>query len=173
MNLAGLSSLFPGKPVISAKYYRIVGAHRIKEIDEIGHTLFYSWRYNPKGEFGVLYLSSTPECAYMEKLKQVYGKPDNLKPQVVGTFSININKCLNLTSVICCKQLGVILEQLIDPYNFYVTQEIAREARNAGFEAIIAPSAVGEDCHSLVVFKDKLNPPSYCICQKASIKHYL
>lgn len=172
MNLAGLRNLLPGVSSPSKEYYRMVSDYRKEEIDETAHTVLYSWRYNPKGEFGVLYLSKTPECAYREKLKQVDGKKKNLKPQVVGRFKIKLPRCLDLTNHKNREYLGLLIEDLIDQTDFSVTQSIAREARQAGFEAIIAPSAIGEDCYTMVIFKDKLQSPSYCICDKASIKIY-
>jgi hypothetical protein len=150
----------------------MVNARYANEIEEIAHTVLYSWHYNPKGEFGVLYLSISPECAYQEKLKQVHGRRSDLSSQVVGTFQVNLSKCLDLTAPSVRQVLKVAIDQLVDPSDFTMTQSIAREARKLGFEAIIAPSAVGEDCSSLVVFKDKLNPPSYCIYDAQSIRPY-
>lgn len=166
MNFSALKELLPGVLSPSKIYCRLVDARYASEIDEIAHTVLYSWRYNPKGEFGVLYLSISSECAYREKLKQVHGRKRDLFPQVVGAFKVNLTKCLDLTNPSLRQTLGVSVDQLIDPSDFSLTQSIAREARNLGFEAIVAPSAVGEDCSSLVVFKDKLIPPSYCIYDK-------
>lgn len=172
MNLSSLKKHLPGISPPSKTYYRLVDARYASEIDEIAHTVIYAWRYNLKGEFGVLYLSISPECAYREKLKQVHSRKSDLSSQVVGTFQVNLSKCLDLTAPSVRQALKVIIDQLIDPSDFTMTQSIAREARKLGFEAIIAPSAVGEDCSSLVVFKDKLNPPSYCIYDAQSIRPY-
>lgn len=151
-------------------------ARYASEIDEIAHTVIYSWRYNPKGEFGILYLSISPECTYREKLKQVHGRKQNLSPQVIGTFRVKLTKCLDLTTPSILQTFRVSLDQLINPFinpsDFSLTQSIARQARKLGFEAIIAPSAIGENCSSLVVFKDKLTPPSYCICDEQSVRSY-
>lgn len=172
MKLSGLSDLLPGQPPPATQYYRLVEKDYALQIDETAQTVLRAWRYNPRGEFGVLYLSSQPECAYREKLKQVFGKKHYLKPQVVGQFAVNLSKCLHLTNADCLTKLGVTREQLIDPSDFFVPQAIAREARRLGFEAILAPAAIGEDCHSLVVFKDKLAPPASCLCDFASIRDY-
>jgi RES domain-containing protein len=166
LNLSNLNKLLPGVSVPSKVYYRLVDARYALEIDEIVHTVLYSWRYNPKGEFGVLYLSISSECAYREKLKQIHGRKQDLSPQVVGVFKVNLTKCLDLTNSSFRETLNVSLDELINRYDFSLTQSIAREARKLGFEAIIAPSAVGENCSSLVVFKDKLVPPSYCIYER-------
>lgn len=144
----------------------------VSQIDETAQTVLRAWRYNPRGEFGVLYLSSSPECAYREKLKQVSGRKEHLKRQVIGTFEIKLPKCLHLTDPGCLGELAIRREQLIDPSDFSIPQAIAREARRIGFEAILAPSAIGQDCHSLVVFKDKLAPPAKCICDFDSIHDY-
>ncbi len=141
-------------------------------IDETAQTVLYSWRYNPKGEFGVLYLSKSRECAYQEKLRQVHGRAGDLPPQVTGSFRAHLSRCLDLNDAACRRKLQIELEPLIDTSDFSVTQGIAREARRLGFEAIIAPSVVGEACHSLVVFKDKLSPPAYCVCEPESVKPF-
>ena len=162
----------PGGPPLATEYYRLVSADYASEIDEIAQTILHSWRYNPKGEFGVLYLSIRPECAYRELLKRVFGKKQNLRPLVVGRFRIQLGKTLDLRDPGSRQALEVTLEQLLDPTDFSVPQSLAREARKPAFEAILAPSAIGEDCHNLVVFKDKLTPPSFCLCDANSIRPY-
>lgn len=172
MNLNALKTLLPGVSLSDNTYYRLVIASFAPQIDDIAQSILHSWRYNPKGEFGVLYLSASPDCAYREKLKQVHNDAQALMPQVVGNFSVSSAKCLDLTRPSTPKALDVTFSQLMDPSDFSVTQSIAREARNLGFEVIIAPSAIGNDCISLVVFKDKLIPPSFCILDKQSIHSY-
>ena len=172
MNLAGLAALLTRAASADKTYYRMIDARYVEEIDEIAHTVLYSWRYNPRGEFGALYLSSSPECCWQEKLKQVRGRARDLSPQAIGRFDSNLSKCLDLTDTACRKALAVALEDLIQPAEFAATQSLAREARRAGFEAIIAPSAIGANCKTLVVFKDKLVPPSYCTLTRNSIKPY-
>jgi hypothetical protein len=150
----------------------MIDARYTAEIDEIAHTVLYSWRYNPKGEFGALYLSSSPECCWREKLKQVQGRASDLPTQAVGRFDCRLSKCLDLTDAVCCKTLGIALKDLIQTADFTMTQNLARQARRSGFEAIIAPSAIGSDCRSLVVFKDKLASHSHCTLMPNSIKTY-
>lgn len=150
----------------------MIDARYSTEIDEIVHSVLYSWRYNPKGEFGVLYLSSSPECCWREKLKQVHSRASDLPPQAVGNFDCNLSKCLDLTDEASRDALAVALDELLRPADFTMTQSLSREARRAGFEAIIAPLAIGTDCRSLVVFKDKLVPPSYCTLTPDSITAY-
>ena len=42
--------------------------------------------------------------------------------------------------------------------------------RDLGFPPQRSRQVLGEDCHSLIVFKDKLSPPASCICETASIR---
>lgn len=170
MNLSELSNLLPGTAHPSAGFCRIVGADYSSEIDESAHTVLFSWRYNPRGEFGVLYLSSSPGCAWREKLKQVHGRAQDLRAQVIGTFQVRIPCCLDLLSEDNRARLDLNLADITHPNDFAKTQSLAREARRLGFEAIIAPSAIGADCFSLVVFKDKLAPGSSCLCDRSSIR---
>lgn len=142
-------------------------------IDDIGPSFVYGGRYNVRDEFGVLYLSSSPPCAYSERLRQVGGRKGDLLPQVIATFEVKIKKCLNLFEENTRKELGIVLEDLTKDTDFLTPQSVAREARTAGFEALIAPSAVGKECQTLVVFKDRLSPPSYCLLKKGSLKPFI
>jgi len=164
LNSSALRELSPGISLSREEWFRIVAKEHASEIDEIAHTILHSWRYNPRGEFGVLYLSSSPECAYREKLKQVSGRAQDLPPQVVGKFSVKIERCLDLTREEVREKIRVTLEDLTRPDDFSLTQTLAREARRVGFHALLVPSAVGKDCLTLVVFKDRLEPPAYCTC---------
>ncbi len=172
MNLQALASLLPGVPAPQKAYFRMVAAAHAAEMDETAHTVLYSWRYNPRGEFGALYFSASPECAWREKLKQVHGRPQDLSPQAVGTFEVGLSRCLDLTAAKTLSALGLERERLILPDDFRETQELSRQARRLGFEALHAPSAVGADCVTLAVFKDKLAPPSYCLLKPGSVRPY-
>ena len=141
----------------------MVDARYKDSVDETAQTVLHAWRWNPPGEFAVLYLSKDAGCCRREKLRQVGGNPDFLPPQYTGTFEVKLSRCLDLTSAPVRKALGLTKEEILSPDDFTKTQAVARAARQAGFEALIAPSAVGDDCETLVVFKDKLAPPSSCI----------
>lgn len=97
MNLNALKELLPGVSLSDDTYYRLVTASYAPKIDDIAQSILHSWRYNPHGEFGVLYLSMNPDCAYREKLKQVYNDAQSLPPQVVGKFNVMSARCLDLT----------------------------------------------------------------------------
>ncbi len=132
-------------------------------MDETAQTVLRAWRWNPAGEFGVLYLSKSADCCRREKLRQVGGHPDFLPAQIVSEFDAKLRHCLDLTSPKVLKALSLTRAELISPEDFTRPQAVARAARRLGFEAMIAPSAVGLDCATLVVFKDKLAPPSSCV----------
>lgn len=162
MNLAALKRLAGVRPP-QARWHRMVDARYEDSLDETAQTVLRPWRWNPAGEFAVLYLSASPDCCRREKLRQVGGNPDFLPPQVVGEFAVKLRRCLDLTSPKVLATLRLTREELIAPDDFTKPQAVARAARRLGFEALIAPSAVGPDCATLVVFKDKLAPPSFCI----------
>ena len=170
MKLGFIGGLLPGSPSPDRIYFRVVNQAYASTIDDIGPSFIYGGRYNLRNEFGVLYLSSSQDCAVMEKLRQVKGRKDNLLPQIVADFHVKIQKCLDLLSRDTLEILGISREDLVRDSDFSVPQGISREARNVGFEALIAPSAVGES--TLVVFKDKLFPPSFCVLNPKSVKLY-
>jgi len=142
------------------------------KMDEISPSLLYGGRYNPMGEFGVLYLAVSPPCAYAELLKQVGGAEKDLPTLVVGTFRLDVRKCLDLTNTQIQKSLGIHLADLTLPADFRLTHQISQAVRKLGFEALLAPSAASVECKNLVVYKDKLRPPSFCIFDADSLKPY-
>jgi hypothetical protein len=83
--------------------------------------------------------------------------------RLAGAFEAKLNRCLDLTSRKALKALSVTREELLSFDDFTKPQAVSRAARQAGFEAVIAPSAIGDDCATLVVFKDRLAPPSSCV----------
>ena len=173
MKLAVIRDLFPGIPSENGPFFRMTNEAYGGTIDDLGPSFIYGGRYNVKDEFGVLYLSSSAQCAFSERLRQVRGRKNDLLPQVIATFEVKIQKCLNLFEEKVRKEIGIVLEDLTKDSDFSTPQSISREARTAGFEALIAPSAVGKECQTLVVFKDRLEPPSYCTLKKDSIKPFV
>lgn len=173
MKLVSIKGLLPGIHSPDETYFRMVNQEYNFTIDDIGPSFLYGGRYNPRNEFGVLYLSNSQECAYMERLRQVKGRKDNLLPQVAAAFHVKIQKCLDLLNADVLQTLGISRDDLVRDADLSIPQGVSREARNAGFEAVIAPSAAGEQCSTLVVFKDKLSPPSFCSLKPASVKPYI
>ena len=172
MKLVAIKGLLPGIHSPGENYFRMVNQAYVSTIDDIGPSFLYGGRFNPRNEFGVLYLSSSQDCAFMERLRQVKGRKDDLLPQTGAAFHVRIQKCLNLLNAAVLKTLGISPGDLVRDSDFAVPQSVSREARNVGFEALLAPSAAGEECSTLVVFKDKLSPPSFCALRQASVKPY-
>jgi RES domain-containing protein len=165
MNLGAIRSLLPGIPTPTNTYFRVVSDAFAASIDDIWPSFHHGWRFNPKNEFGVLYLAISKRCCSLERLRQFRGDERGLAPLIVGEFKVNIARCLDLTSTTFLKKLGITTQELLSE-DFALPQSVAREARSAGFEAIIAPSAASEECQNLVVFKDRLTPPSFCLLSK-------
>jgi len=160
------------EPLKSENFYRLVNSTYSSGIDEIGPSMLYGARYNPKGEFGALYLGIRPECVWLEKLKQVGGNSHALPPQTIGGFRVHLKRCLNLTAEAVLKHLGLTVIDLVNPADYNLTQQIGRAARQRGFEGLLVPSAVEPTCKNLAVFKDKFRPPSFCILDDKSVKAY-
>jgi len=169
LNLDLLETLYPGIPAPIYPYCRMVDAEFRDAIDEIAPSIVHGGRYNPPGEFGVLYLAQSAECAYQEKLRQVHGKKAGLRPQVVGNFKMRLDRCLDLTSTRVLGNLGTTKTQLVLPDDYSVPRRIAKQARKTGFDALYVPSAAAEYCANLVVFKDRLAPPAFCVCDPHAI----
>ena len=171
MTVVAIRSLLPGHR-ISSTYCRVVDKLHEAVINETSQTVLYAGRYNPKGEFAVLYLAARPECGYREVMQRVGNKEHLLKPRIVGTFEVQLTRCLDLINEESRRVLEVTLEDLTTLGQYKITQAIAREARAIGFEAVLAPSAVGKDCHNLVVFNDRLDSGSSCRLVPKSVRSY-
>lgn len=165
MNLAAVQPLLPGVACPHKTYYRAVSKEFASGIDDIGPSFLVGWRYNPKHEFGVLYLAVSPECCALERGRQFGGGAEVFRPFVTGRFKVDIRRCLDLTHKDVRRALDIDREDLLAGDDYALPQSIAREARRVGFEAIIAPSAASDRCVNLVVFKDKLAPPSFCLLE--------
>jgi len=122
-------------------------------------------RYNFPGTFGVLYLSCDIHTSFEEIKKYLlrHGfEVDTLLPCIIVSIKVNLNCVLDLTDATMRRRLGITKQSLIDPdwekrYDLdkeeALTQQIGRLAREAGFEAILAPSAVWRG-NNLNVFPD-------------------
>jgi RES domain-containing protein len=122
-------------------------------------------RYNSAGTFGVLYLSCDIHTSFEEIKKYLlrHGfEVDTLLPCIIVGIKVNLNCVLNLTDANMRRRLGIAKQSLIAPdwemrqdldSEEALTQQIGRQAREAGFEAILVPSAVWRG-NNLNVFPD-------------------
>jgi RES domain-containing protein len=134
---------------------RIVDTTRAKAGQAISTegSRIHGGRYNPKGEFGALYLSCD-EAACLAELSYYTSRAGielaDLLPGVKTKveISVKLTKVLDLTNPEVQKLLGVNeaelkaeWEELQAEGREAITQSIGRLAREAGFEALLVPSA--------------------------------
>lgn len=77
---------------------------------------------------------------------------------VLGVFEVTLSRVCDLTDPEVRSWLGLQAEDLVQD-DWSITQEVATAVRDAGFEAILAPSAAGPYVN-LIIFKDRLLPNS-------------
>jgi RES domain-containing protein len=112
--------------------------------------LEHGGRYNPRREFGALYISESPAACRAEMLRRLGVRARYWHARI----KVRVTKALDLTDPSTRDKLGVRQEDLVSD-NWALTQDLSRAARRAGFDALVVPSAAG-DHHNLVVFKDLL-----------------
>ena len=129
-------------------------------------------RYNHKGVFEALYLSCDIHTCLEETTKSTQRDGFEVArslPRTIIAFSVKLQTVLDLTNPAVLNKINVSRSKLMKTDWEYVqevegkeaiTQQIGRFARQAGFEAIIVPSAVAKGCN-LVIFPDKLQSHSY------------
>lgn len=145
--------------------FRIVPARYEAEILSVEGSRRYGGRYNPKGEFGVLYLAEGEEVARAEVLRKVGEVPDALKePRICGAVRVRLTKVLDLTDERILKGLGIRWEDLLQDTgdrekDYGLPRRVARAARAAGFEALRVPSVTSKG-NNLVLFPENLSESS-------------
>lgn len=118
-------------------------------------------RWNPSGEFGVLYTAFDEETAFAEldRLAQRQGLDvGHLAPRDLVSIRVSLFKVLDLTDKAILEQIGIIENEILGN-DISLCLEISRLAHRAGFEAILALSATRRG-RVLVVFPDRLRSSS-------------
>jgi len=124
-------------------------------------------RFNLKGAFDILYLSCDLHACLEETTKSLQ-RPGfevaMLLPCTIVGIEVKLSLVLDLTKGVTRRKLGITKKSLIaddwekrqnvDNQEAY-TQQIGRLAREAGFEAILIPSAVTRG-KNLDIFPDRL-----------------
>lgn len=142
-----------------AVVYRHVSS-RYDALDSSG-SLKAGGRWNPPGEYGVLYTALDEETAKaeLERLAERQGLTlDDLAPRDLVSIEVSVSKALDLTDKRILERIG-INENAIVGNDASLCLEISRLARRAGFEAILARSAT-EKGVILVLFPDRFQPSS-------------
>lgn len=138
------------------QFYRMVPRHlRDRAVSTEGSEL-YGGRYNQKSAFGALYCGDTPALCRAEVRKATAGR--RLGPFMLATIRVELRRVLDLTDHAVLVRLGLRPDDLVGP-NWAPTQELGRRAREAGFEALLVPSAAAPGAN-LVLFPDRLGPAS-------------
>lgn len=119
-------------------------------------------RFNPAGEFGALYLSREKGTAIAE-LKRRAARTgidrEELLPRVLLVVEAELQKVLDLTNPEIRSSWGLTAADLGSD-DHRPCREVAHAAREAGYEAILFPSAADESGRNLAVFSDRLRPGS-------------
>jgi RES domain-containing protein len=117
-------------------------------------------RYNPPGEFGVLYLSENEKVSVAERLR----KGESPYPMTLAEIEVNLSEVLDLTDDTHVKRLGINKGDLLRvtgnvAYDYGITREIASRARAKGIEGLLVPSVTSKG-KNLVIFIDNLKSKS-------------
>ena len=124
-------------------------------------SLSHPFRFNPPGEFGVLYVALSPATARAELERQAQRlgiRVSRLAPRVMLTLAVRLQRVLDLTDARVREEHRISADQLrSDDYS--ACQRLARDARLAGYDAILYSSATGAGAN-LAIFLDALNPDS-------------
>jgi RES domain-containing protein len=145
--------------VFEAIVYRHLSS-RYEALDSSG-SLKAGGRWNPKGEYGVLYTASDEETAVAElhRLGQRQGlNLDDLAPRDLVSIRASLSKVLDLTDKKILEEIGISKDEIVSN-DISVCLEVSRLAHRAGFEAVLAPSATKKGS-ILVVFPNRLHPSS-------------
>jgi RES domain-containing protein len=143
---------------VKAVVYRVV-RDGVDPLGTIG-SLKAGGRFNPPGEFAVLYTSLDPSTAAKEiarGLKQRGIDPSQFPPGSwwVYELEVEIDTVLDLTSSHILQMIELKSEALTAA-DVQVPRSIAAEAREKGFGALLVPSAAASDSKNLVIFLDRL-----------------
>jgi RES domain-containing protein len=139
---------------VSAPVYRVV--HRgIDPLSSRGSEL-NGGRYNSPGTKGVLYASLEKVTAIAEVAKGLTTR--GISPEEYGAddwwayeVELTLNRVLDLTDQKVLESLQLSAEALVAD-DVGLTRQIGRQAFEAGYEAVIAPSAAREGGKNLVIF---------------------
>ncbi len=141
--------------VLEVIVYRHLSS-RYETLDSSG-SLKAGGRWNPKGEYGALYTASDEETtiAELHRLAERQGlNLEDLAPRDLVSIQASLSKVLDLTDREILDQIGISKNGIVGN-DISLCLEVSRLAHDAGFEAILAPSATKKG-PILVVFPDRL-----------------
>jgi RES domain-containing protein len=125
-------------------------------------------RYHRTGEPGVWYASSQEQGAWAELFRHFLD--DGVDPfevrRRVGRVSVDL-QVLDLTDEATRSHLGVREADLVSD-DCTLTRDIAAAARDAGFDAVLAPAAALPGCETLAVFAHAL--PAKVTAERSEVR---
>ncbi len=157
-----IANKLPSKPFIGEAYRHV---YEGKDGTDSSRSKIAGGRWNPRGEFGALYLALSEEGAIGEFVRYVgYYKSltlDDATTREIVRVKVNVRKILDLTDPKIRSLLGVTQEELRSVRAEWDdnTWPIARAIFAAGFEGILVPSAAN-GWINLVLFPENLLPGS-------------
>jgi RES domain-containing protein len=142
---------------INTIFYRCITEKFSGRMTDTEHTLKCGSRYNPPDEFGALYLGESREVCIAE----MESKSGSIKyiSAIMGEIKVSLDNVLDLTDPHILKKIGISEKSLtISESNggYELTQDIARIAYKAGFEAILYQSITGKG-KNLALFDKYIN----------------
>jgi RES domain-containing protein len=137
-------------------------------------SLLTGGRFNFRGAFELLYLSCDVHTCLEETTKALLYDGfivAKALPRTIIGVEVELQRVLKLTDAAIRRRRGVTAGDLIRTDWQHaqdvlgreaLTQEIGRLARDAGFEALLVPSAATRSGRNLDIFPDRLASTSYC-----------
>jgi RES domain-containing protein len=119
-------------------------------------------RFNPAGEFGAIYLSLDPDTPLRELRRQAEksgGSVTSLLPRTLFAAEARLQRVVDLVCTGGAADWELSDADLASD-DWSACQDVARRARQMGYEALRFPSATGAG-ENLAVFLDRLLTGSY------------
>lgn len=116
-------------------------------------------RFNPPGQFGALYTSLKATTAAKEVARGLSQRGVELNQFPDGAWwvyelEVKLESVLDLTDADVLQKSG-ISESSLTGSDVNAARQIAAEARERGYEALLVPSAAASGSENLVIFLDK------------------
>ena len=148
---------------VESMWHRFVAELHKDNADSDQGALEHGGRYNPRREFGALYVSGTPAACRAEMLR----RPGVRLRYWHERIKVRVAKAIDLTDPSTRGKLSILQEDLISS-DWSLTQDLGRAVRRAGFDALIVPSAAGNH-HNLVIFKDLLADDETAVTERVEL----
>lgn len=145
---AAMADLRPQR--VDGVWHRFVAELHKGDANSDQGALEHGGRYNPRREFGALYLSESPVACRAEMQR----RPAVRVRYWHARIKVRVGRVLDFTDPSTRDKLRILQGDLVSD-DWDLTQDLGRAARRAGFDALVVPSAAG-DYRNVVVFKDLL-----------------